>query len=142
MATTAQFVAGPVIDIAQIGTGNTYRDGVNGTYTFVCSGPTFAAANGVGKRINRGIIMGVTGSAAGAVRFFMSVDGGTTKRLYLEKTVPVTTLTNPYSACFRSEIPEFVGLVLPGISGSNATQLYAATHNGETFNIILESGIL
>jgi hypothetical protein len=142
MATTAQFVAGPAIDIAQIGTGNTFRDGT-GTMSLICSGPTFIDGSGIGKRINLGIVMGVSGSTlGGAIRLFVSNDGGTTRRLYLEKTVPITTLTNPFSACFRTEIPELVGLVIPGISGSNATQLYAATHNGETFNIIVESGIL
>jgi hypothetical protein len=140
MATTAQFISAPVIDISQITTANTARDGT-GTTVLVCSGPTFAAASGVGKRITRAVIQGVTGNSAGIVRFFASNDSGTTKRMMLEKPITATTVSSSLSA-YRAEIPELVGFVLPGVSGANASQIYAATHVTDTYNIIIESGTL
>jgi hypothetical protein len=140
MATTAQFVAAPVIDIAQVTTANGNRDGT-GTTVLVCSGPTFNAGSGVGKRITRGIIQGTTASAAGVVRFFLSKDSGTSKSLYVEKSVPAYTFSG-LSPGMRTDVPELVGLVLPGVSGANASQLYASTQNSNTFNIIIESGTL
>lgn len=144
MATTAQFVAAPVIDIAQVGgTGNSNRDGTGPNISLVCSGPTFAATSGIGKRITRGTIQGITANSAGVVRFFVSVDGGTNKTLYVEKQVSSTNfaLTSPG---FRSDVPELVGLILPGASGINGPlcQLYASTQVGNTFNIVIESGTL
>ena len=127
MATTAQFVAAPVIDITQIGpTANDGRTGAGtiGTNLFlVCSGPTFNAASGIGKRITRGVIHGVSGNSSGIVRFFMSPDSGTTRRMILEKPTFSTTVSSTTSS-FRTEIPELVGLVLPGVSGANTHQIY------------------
>jgi hypothetical protein len=140
MATTAQFVAAPVIDIAQVTTANANRDGT-GTTVLVCSGPTFAAGTGVGKRITRGIIQGVTANTAGVIRFFLSNDGGSNKSLYVEKAVPAYTFSGT-SPGIRTDVPELVGLVLPGVSGANASQLYASTQTSHTFNIIIESGTL
>ena len=140
MATTAQFVAAPVIDIAQVSTANANRDGT-GTTVLVCSGPTFAAGSGIGKRITRGIIQGTTANAAGVVRFFLSTDGGSNKSLYVEKGIPAAAFAGT-SPGFRSDIPELVGLVLPGVSGANAHQIYASTQVANTFNIIIESGTL
>ena len=145
MATTAQFVAAPVIDFAQIGpTANTGRTGLGtvGTDIFLlCSGPTFPAGSGIGKRITRGTIHGVSGNSSGIVRFFYSPDTGNTKRLMLEKVVTQTTVSSTTSS-YRGEIPELVGFVLPGVSGSNVNQIYASTHIADTYNIILESGTL
>lgn len=140
MATTAQFVAQPVIDIAQIGTANPNRDG-SGSTVLVCSGPTFAAASGIGKRITRGVIQGVTANSAGVVRFYLSNDSGTNKNLYLEKqTVAYNFL--PSSPGFRTDVPELSGLILAGSSGGSLCQLYASTQIGNTYNIIIESGVL
>lgn len=143
MATTAQFVAAPVIDIAQIGgTGNSNRDGSGPTF-LICSGPTFPAASGIGKRITKGTVQGVTANSTGIVRFYLSTDGGTNKLLYLEKQVSPYTfvLTSPG---FRTDVPELVGLILPGASGiaGPLVQLYASTQLGNTFNVIIESGTL
>ena len=145
MATTAQFVSAPVIDIIQIGsTANTSRTGtgtVGNDLFLVCSGPTFSAGTGIGKRITRGVIHGVSANSSGIVRFFLSPDSGTTRRMILEKPVYATTVSATTSS-FRTEIPELVGMVLPGVSGANAYQIYASTHIADTYNISIESGIL
>jgi hypothetical protein len=145
MATTAQFVSAPIVDIVQIGpAANAGRTGAGtiGTDLFlVCSGPTFNASSGIGKRITRGLIHGISGTTAGIIRFFYSPDSGTTRRLILEKPVTSTTISSTTSS-YRSEIPELVGMVLPGVSGANAHQIYAATHVGDLYTIMIESGTL
>ena len=145
MATTAQFVAAPVIDVTQVGpTANDGRTGagtvVNNIF-LVCSGPTFPAASGIGKRITRSIIQGVSGNSSGIVRFFYSPDSGTTRRLLLEKSIN-SVVVNSTTPSFRTEVPELIGFILPGVNGANSHQIYAATHVSDTYNIIIESGTL
>ena len=145
MATTAQFVSTPIVDIIQIGlTANSSRTGagtVGNDLFLVCSGPTFSAGAGIGKRITRGLVHGVSGTTAGIIRFFYSPDSGTTRRLILEKPV-TTTVVSSTASSYRSEIPEIIGMVLPGVSGANAHQIYAATHVGDLYTIMIESGTL
>ena len=141
MATTAQYTAQPILDYVQISTANTNRDG-SGTLGTVCSGPTTTAANGVGKRILRISVCATGTTTAGVIRFFVSNDGGTTKRMVCEKLVPAVTPSTSVAA-FRTEVPELVGLILPGGAASVAQGIiYAATNNNETFNVIAESGTL
>jgi len=137
MATTAQYTAQPIINYVQISTANTNRDGT-GTLGTLITGPSTAAANGVGERINRIIVEATGTTIAGMVRFFISLDGGTTKRMIAEKVVSAITVGAAVAA-FRTEVPELVGFILPG--GGNAV-IYVSTHNAETFNIICESGRL
>lgn len=137
MATTAQYTAQPILEYAQVTTINTALDG-SGTTVKVSTGPSASAGAGVGQRVNR-IIVNATGTTtAGMVRFFLSLDSGTTKRLVAEKVVTAITV-GASTAAFRTEVPELVGLILPG---GGAAELYASTENGETFNIIVESGRL
>lgn len=138
MATTAQYVTQPVIDLTEIpATANTNRDGT-GTITAVCSGPSTAAGSGVGKRIIK-IHCTPTGTVNnGALRFFYSTDGGTTKKLILEKMVPYT-VPSATVAVYRFEVPELIGFVLPG---GNTHQLSVSTHNAESWIILIESGLL
>ena len=137
MATTAQFTAQPTIDISQISSANTNRDGT-GTLVTISSGPSTAAANGVGKRINRVVIQATGTTTANVVRFYISVDNGTTNRLICEKLISAITPSTSIAA-FRSEVTELVGLMLVG--GGNCL-LRASTNNAETYNIIVESGTL
>jgi hypothetical protein len=74
----------------------------------------------------------------GILIFFYSTDNGTTKRLILEKPTPYTVPSSTV-ACYRFEVPELVGLVLPG---GNTHQLSVSTHNAEAWNILIESGLL
>jgi hypothetical protein len=141
MATTAQYVSTPVIEVSQVTTADTSRTAPS-TTSLICSGPSVASASGVGKRILRIVIQSVNSTTAGAVRIWISTDGGTTKRLLVERVIPAITATAGTTPPYRSEVPELVGLVLPGTVSSNATNLYASTNVSETFNIIVESGTL
>lgn len=137
MATSAQFTAQPILEYVQVSTANTNRDG-SGTLATVCTGPNTAAANGVGKRIFRVTIASTATTTAGVIRFFLSNDNGSTKRMICEKIVPVVTPSTTVAA-WRTEVAELVGLILPGGTGNI---LYASTNNAETFNIFCESGTL
>lgn len=140
MATTAQYVVQPIIDIAQVSTANTARDGT-GTTVLVASGPATAAGAGVGKRIQRVSIERPATSSNCVVVFYYSDDGGTTLRTISEVNVPSYSLstTSPQT---RVENPELIGLILPGDTGGNSGQLYASVTVNTTLNIIVESGLL
>jgi hypothetical protein len=141
MATTAQYVSTPVIEVSQVTTADTSRTAPS-TTTLICAGPSSVSAAGIGKRILRITICGTATTLANAVRIFISTDGGTTKRLLVERVIPAITATAGTTPPFRAEVPELVGLVLPGTVSSNATNLYASTNISETFNIVVESGTL
>ena len=93
MATTAQYVAQPIVEIYSVASTDTSRSAPT-TTTTLCSGPAVAAADGKGKRILRVIVNEVNAVGAGTanvIRFWISTDGGTTKRLYCERAVPAIT---------------------------------------------------
>jgi hypothetical protein len=136
MATTAQYTAQPILEYAQVTTADTSRTAPTGVE--ITAGPNTAAGNGVGKRILRVTVESTATTTAGVIRFFLSLDSGTTKRLIVEKIVPAVTPSTSVAA-FRTEVPELVGLILPG---GTANKIYATTNNTETFNIIVESGTL
>lgn len=137
MATSAQFTAQPILETSLISTGNTFRDGT-GTMSTVATGPDTTAGNGVGKGIFRTTIQSGQATTAGVIRFFISTDGGTTRRMLCEKIVPAVTPSTTVAA-WRTEVAETVGLILPGGTGN---VLYSSTNNGETFYIFCESGTL
>lgn len=137
MATTPQYTTQPLIEYAQVTTAGTSRTSPTNSVE-ITAGPNVAAANGVGKRINRIIIHATGNTTNGMIRFWLSLDGGTTRRLILEKGVAAVTASATLSA-FRVEVPELVGMILPG---GTANKIYATTNNTETFNIIVESALL
>jgi hypothetical protein len=117
------------IDYVQIATANTNRDGT-GTLG------TLSIGVGSGKRLGRLTIQAAGTTTAGVIRFFLSTDGGTTKRLVLE--VLVTALTPSTTiAAFRQMIADFNGFVLANTNHI----LYVSTHNAETFNVVAENSI-
>jgi len=137
MATTAQFTAQPNLEYSQVTTANTNRDGT-GTIVTIASGPATSAGNGVGERISRVLVQATGTTTAGVIRFYLSLDNGTTNRLICEKLVPAITPSTTVAA-YRMEVSELVGFILPG--GGQAL-LRASTNNTETFNIVVESGLL
>lgn len=110
-------------DIVQVSGANTNRDGT-GTLVAVTTG----TANGVVLEQVR--IEAPATTTAGMIRFFLSNDGGATKRLFCEKTVTAIAPSGTTPA-FSALIDDLVGLTLQNAN----TVLYAATHNAETFNI-------
>lgn len=121
MATDPIFAATPKAAQTQIATANTARDGSGTIGTLLTSGAS-------GSRIEEIHIVGVGTVTGGMVRLFSSFDSGTTKRLLRER--PVTATTPSATAAGWLDIITFANLVLP-----TGSQIYAATHNAETFNV-------
>lgn len=140
MATSAQFASIPNVETAQVSTANTNRDGT-GTCALICSGPSTAAGSGVGKRLTRVTLARAGTASATVITFFVSYDGGTTKRLIAEAPMPSYT-SSTTTAQSTVLVPELVGMVLPGSTGGQAVQLYAATTVATTINIHIESAAL
>lgn len=141
MATSAQFTSQPILEYAQ---GVTADSSLTSPTSFVtvCSGPAVAAGTGVGKRINRVSIVPTATTSATTIRFFVSTDNGTNKRLIVEKIIPAVTVTAGSTAVPRQEVPELIGLILPGGTGASTCSLFASTSVSATTNIIVESGLL
>lgn len=133
MATSAQYAVAPTVEISQVSTANTNRDG-SGTTVEVAAGPSTAQGTGVGKRIDYVLIVATGTTTAGMIRFFLSTDGGTTKRMIAE--VPVSAVTVGTSTpAFQTAVPVLVNMNLQGQVSAASCKLYASTHNAETFNI-------
>jgi hypothetical protein len=141
MATSAQFTTQPILEYAQGMTADSSLTSPTNSVT-VCSGPAVAAGSGVGKRINRVTITPTATTTATTIRFFISLDNGTTKRLLVEKIIPAVTVTAGSTAVPRQEVPELVGLILPGGTGASTCSLIVSTSVTATTNIIVESGLL
>lgn len=129
MSTSANYAATPKNSGAQISTANTARDGT-GTL-----GTVYTAGAG-GSRIDSIVIQATGTTTAGMIRFFSSIDAGTTKRLIGEFPVIAITAaaTTPvFAVTLTSQNASFMqnGLVLQATS-----ILYAATNNAEAFNVV------
>jgi hypothetical protein len=129
MSTTANYASTPKNGSAQITTANTARDGT-GTLGIVYT------AGASGSRIDSIVIQATNTTTAGMIRFFSSIDAGTTKRLIGE--VPVLAITAAattpvFQTVLTSQNASFMqnGLVLQANS-----LLYASTNNAESFNVI------
>lgn len=141
MATTAQYTAEPIVEIAQVSTANTARDGT-GTLVDVCVAPSTAAGAGVGKRIQRVTLSRAGTTAASVVTFFYTTDGGVTNNLICEVSVPSYTASTT-SGQVEVYVPQLVGFTLPGDNSGN-TKLRAAVTIAvaSPINIVVESGLL
>lgn len=142
MATTAQYTAQPIIEGFSVASTDTSRSAPT-TTTTLSAGPTTTAANGVGKRILRVTVNEVNAIGAGAanvLRFWVASTSSGTKYLLAEKVITAVTSTST-AAGFRIEVPELVGLVLPGHATTPAT-IFASSHLAATYHIVIESGLL
>lgn len=128
MASSAAYATTPITDYVQATAANTARDGT-GTTALLATGTS------AGKFIRRVIINATGTTTAGVVRFFLSLDTGTTKRLIKEVLIPARTPSTTVDT-FRQEVLELIGMILAGTTA----QIYVSTHNAETFNIVCESG--
>jgi len=142
MATTAQYTAQPIIEGFSVASTDTSRSAPT-TTTTLAAGPTTAAANGVGKRILRVTVNEVNAIGAGTanvVRFWVAATSSGTKYLLAEKVITSVT-SSATAAGFRFEVPELVGLVLPGHATTPAT-IFASSHSAATYHVVIESGLL
>ena len=94
MSTTANYASTPKNSGAQIATANTGRDGTGTLGTVYTAGTN-------GSRIDSLDIQATGTTTAGMIRFFISIDTGTTKRLIGE--VPVLAITAAATTpCFQT----------------------------------------
>lgn len=143
MATTAQYVAQPTVDVAQIAalTANTARDG-SGTLVTVASGPAVAPGAGVGKRINRVTVQRTGTSTNTNITFFYSPDGGTTNRFLCEVNLPAYTAATT-TASVEVNVPQLIGFVIPGAASSiPCIRASCTVSNASPINVIVEGGVL
>lgn len=134
MSYAPQFTATPTLDHVQVTTAATTLDGVGST--LLASGPA-TGGEGKGKRLSRVTIRAAATTAAGLMRFFVSTDGGVTRRLHSEITVTAVTPSNT-AVAYNSLVPDLVGLMLPD---ANA-QVYVATTISQAINVVAEGGLL
>jgi hypothetical protein len=125
MATAPNFASTTLPpDIVQLTTANTNRDGT-GTMVKVATG----TSAGIVTEQLRVTATGTT--TAGMIRFFLSLNGGTSKFFLTEAPVLGANPSGTAQA-FTTVVDALTGLTLQGTT----TELYAATHNAETFNVI------
>ncbi len=81
------------------------------------------------------VVVQATGTTtAGVVRLFISLDGGTTWRLWKELLIPAITPSTSVEAHRTVYIPDRP-LAMPA-----SAKLGASTHNAETFNVFAHGG--
>jgi hypothetical protein len=127
MSSTPNFASTALApDLVQISTANTNRDGT-GTLGTLTTGTTS------GVVIEQVTVTATGTTTAGVLRFFLSVDGGTTKGLIHEELVLAQTPSGTARA-FTIDVDALAGLMLL----TTNTILYASTNNAETFNVLVQ----
>lgn len=129
MASTPEFVKTPRIEVVNISTANTAIDGT-GTVT-----PLIQGATG-GTRVLEIVAKGAATTAAANVNIFLSVDSGTTWRLF--DTISVTPVTSANTtATFRARAT-YTNLLL----ASSTQRLGVTTSIAQSTNVIALGGDL
>ena len=122
MATNANYASIPRAAAAVLSAANTNRDGTGTIVTILAGGTS-------GSRVDDIRISATGTTTAGMIRFYLSLDGGTTNRLLFE--VPVTAVTPSATVQSFQTLLTNLGITLPD---ANA-QLRASTHNAESFHV-------
>jgi hypothetical protein len=127
MSTTPNFASADLLATAAIAaTANPNHDGVTGTYQTI-----FTGTNGVQQRVDAINIAAAAAAGVttqGKIRFFISTDGGTTKRKIGELNVSPATPSNSVAAFVDTWFPPRP-IAVPDAN----TIIYATTHVGEVF---------
>lgn len=127
MATAPVYASIPLAPIlSALATANANLDGT-GTLVEIAAGTTD------GIVVERVTARASGSTTAGLIRFFISIDGGTTKRLW--HSVSVDARTPSATASSWSAAIDFLRGVL--LKDAN-TKLYACPTKSETFNVIVE----
>jgi hypothetical protein len=129
MAASPSFTSTPRIGSVTVSTANTNLDGT-GTIVSVLTGVA------AGTKVFEVRVQAQGTTSDGAVRLFLSTDGGSTWRLFEEFSVPLTTVSASSRAVQGSR--SYDNLVLPNAS----CQLGASTHNAESFSVFAFGGDL
>ena len=129
MASTPSFTSTPRIGYGQVSTANTNRDGTGTVVTML----TGAAA---GTKVFEIAAQATVTTTAGMVRIFLSLDGGTTKRLIDELAIAAATVSASVKGTRITT--SYSNLILPDASAV----LYASTHNAEAINVVALAGDL
>lgn len=129
MSTTANYAATPKNGSAQIATANTARDGTGTLGTVYTAGAS-------GSRIDSIVVQATGTTTAGMIRFFTSIDAGTTKRLVYELPVLANTASATVPVWQYTLTSQNASFMQNGLVLQASALLYAATNNAETFNVI------
>jgi hypothetical protein len=125
MATAPGFAAVPTLYIAQCAAASAgLRDGTGANMV------TLLTAGGAGEKIIEITVQSIVTTVIGMVRLFISVDGGTNKRLFDE--IPIAVVTGSASVAEYRAVKTYDNLVLP----ANAI-LYAESETANAVNIIV-----
>ena len=122
MAVNANYASAPRAAAAVLSAANTNRDGT-GVIVTVLSGGTN------GTRVDDIRISATGTTTAGMIRFYLSLDGGTTSRLLFE--VPVSAVTPSGTVQSFQTVLTNLGILLPD---ANA-MLRASTNSAESFHV-------
>ena len=122
MAVNANYASTPRAAVAVVSAANTNRDG---TGTLV----TLIAGVATGTRVDDIRVSAIGATTAGMIRFYLSLDGGTTNRLLFE--VPVSPVTPSGTVQSFQTVLTNLGILLPD---ANAV-LRASTNNAESFHV-------
>jgi len=115
----------------QVTATNTNRDGTGTTVLLFTPGSN-------GSRVERIVVTATGTTTAGMVRFYLSTDSGTTKRLWKEIAITAIVPSASVSA-FTSSINTALAS-MPLLMLPSGTTVYVSTHNTETFNVFFEGG--
>lgn len=124
MATSPQYAATPGRTNIGLSSANTASDGSGSLVQMV-------AGSANGRRIRRVAVS--LASSSNRIHFYISPDGGTTKRFLCDVLLPGSSPGASARAAY-AEVPELVGVIL---ANANAI-LYAATHVAQPANVDCE----
>lgn len=125
MAATPAFANNPKTGLGQVSVANANRDGTGTLITL------FTAGTG-GSYLKSIRAKATVTTSAGMIRFFASVDAGTTKRLIAELAVSVVTPS--------ASVAAFEGALTFNQVLAPSTIIYASTEKAEAINLVAEYG--
>lgn len=129
MATSPSFTSTPRVASVNVSSANTNRDGT-GSPTVLITGVA------AGTRITEIVAQAAVTTTAGMIRVFVSVDSGSTYRLYDELPIPAVTVGANTAAARVSRT--YSNLILTGTTD----KLAVTTHNSESINVVCHGGDL
>lgn len=124
MATDPVYLTVPRMYEGQVSAANTARDGTGTIVTLATGSGSYIA------QILTLVVEATVTTTSGMVRIFITLDGGTTKRLYDE--IPVAAVTGSASQPEFRTTRNYEALYLLDAN----TIIYASTHNAEAINLV------